>query len=211
MCCAPFAADSEALVVGSHLGDTTLKSSHSKDPHARATAPTFPAFFVPTRTTVTSSSTAGGFWSLPRCDLKSLFDTRPPLWVSLKVSVNASRRALSPRRLCFGLSSSSFVGFGFCGVRKEMEPSVPSTLAFPLASACVERAFRPTRCHAWWRVCRGPKRGAASTHDAPALEGHHARIELCRRGWRRTVMRKSASTDFGFDSPYRRFFVTRTK
>jgi hypothetical protein len=43
MCCAPFAALSDARVYGSARGATSRKSSHSNAPHARAIAPTLPA------------------------------------------------------------------------------------------------------------------------------------------------------------------------
>ena len=79
---APFAALRDARVRGSHRGATNRRSSHSKLPHARATAPTFPAFLVPTSTTVTSRSAAGGSRNLPRCDWKSRLLTRPPESVS---------------------------------------------------------------------------------------------------------------------------------
>ena len=54
------AAFREGLAVTLQLDSTTLRSSHSKQLHSRATAPTFWGFLGPTRTTDSPLRAAGG-------------------------------------------------------------------------------------------------------------------------------------------------------
>ena len=78
-------------------GRTSLRSSHSKLAAARAMAPMFPAFLLPTTTTQTSSSAAGGSRRRPRCRSHARFVMRPAEFSST-ASFHLSRDALSPRR-----------------------------------------------------------------------------------------------------------------
>ena len=182
MCCAPFAALRDARVSGSHRGATKRRSSHSKLPHARATAPTFPAFLVPTSTTVTSRNAAGGSRNLPRCDWKSRFVMRPPEWVSRRVSANRSRDALSPRRLCRGASSPGDVAAADRRAEGEGSPE-PSTRA-PRRALGREDARR--------QGARARGREAAG----PAAQGTAARsMAMCRRLRRRARTKRSCGDD----------------
>lgn len=79
-------------------GRTSLRSSHSKLAAARAMAPMFPAFLLPTTTTHTSSSAAGGSRRRPRCRSHARFVMRPAEPFSSTASFHLSREALSPRR-----------------------------------------------------------------------------------------------------------------
>ena len=54
------AALSEALALMLQAASTTLRSSHSKQLHRRATAPALPIFLGPTRTTERALRAAGG-------------------------------------------------------------------------------------------------------------------------------------------------------
>ena len=79
-------------------GRTSLRSSHSKLAAARAMAPMFPAFLLPTTTTHTSSSAAGGSRRRPRCRSHARFVMRPAEPFSSTASFHLSREGLSPRR-----------------------------------------------------------------------------------------------------------------
>ena len=89
--------DSRRVSAPHPTGRTSLRSSHSKLAAARAMAPMFPAFLLPTTTTQTSSSAAGGSRRRPRCRSHARFVMRPAEFSST-ASFHLSRDALSPRR-----------------------------------------------------------------------------------------------------------------
>jgi len=130
-------------------GRTSLRSSHSKLAAARAMAPMFPAFLLPTTTTHTSSSAAGGSRRRPRCRSHARFVMRPaePFWST--ASFHLSREALSPRRAPPGAGRR---GAAASGDFRTMPPAPAGTaeVARTLSANIVPRAcvVEPAMTHA---------------------------------------------------------------